>query len=287
MQIRLRATLITAASALITSAAVAAQGDQPSTSPMKAFDNGPIVFSAPPRESVSVGEKKYGPVAKYLSQVLGKQVVYKHPGTWGVYRAEMLKGNYDILFDGPHFNSYRVEKLGHNILVKIPKQHEFVVFVKSDKKKYSRLEDLAGRTFCTHAPPNLGTLTLLSQFSNPARQPAIVNTKGWDNIYKGVMSGRCVAGIIPILNLNKLDPQGRNARIVFHAETLPNQAFSAGPRISPEDQKKIAEALSSPAAAQATASLRSAYKVGKAFAKASNPEYVGVSKFLKNEWGYY
>ncbi len=250
-------------------------------------DSDAIVFAAPPRENAQTGEEKYGPVAEYLSKVLKKKVVYKHPGTWGVYRTEMLKGEYDIVFDGPHFNSYRAQKLKHNILVKIPVRHEFVVIVKKGKNRYSNIEQLAGRTFCTHAPPNLGTLTLLSQFPNPSSQPSIINTKGWKNIYNGVQSGKCTAGILPIANLKKFDAAGTQANIVWKNRALPNQAFSAGPCLNKADQQKIATALLSTRGSSATSKLRAAYRVGERFERANNQEYVGVSEYLKNEWGYY
>lgn len=244
-----------------------------------------LVFTAPPRESADAGIEIYQPVADYLSQAIGKKVRYKHPGTWGVYRTEMLKGSYDIIFDGPHFNSYRMEKLSHNILVKIPERHEFTVIVRKDKP-FQTVSQMAGRTFCTHAPPNLGTLVLLSQFDNPSRQPVIINSKGWENIYNGVISGKCVGGVLPMANLKKYD-RSNQTRVVFKTAAMPNQAFSAGPRVSLEDQMKLAQALASPDAAAPTEKLRAAYKVGDGFALASNQEYQGLAVYLRNEWGYY
>jgi ABC-type phosphate/phosphonate transport system substrate-binding protein len=250
-----------------------------------AEDQEALIFSAPPRETPEAGIEMYKPVAEYLSKAIGKKVVYKHPGTWGVYRTEMLKGNYDIVFDGPHFNSYRVEKLNHNVLVKIPEHYEFAVIVRKDRD-ITNLQQMAGRTFCAHAPPNLGTLVLLSQFDNPSRQPAILNTNGWDTIYENVVNGKCVGGVLPVLNLKALDRTGAT-KVVFKTQAIPNQAFSAGPRVSTEDQTRIAQALVSPAAAIATAKLRAAYKVGNSFAPANNQEYKGLASYLKNDWGYY
>lgn len=246
-----------------------------------------LVFTAPPRESEEDGREKYAPIADYMSRVLGRTVIYKHPGTWGVYRSAMLEGKYDILFDGPHFNSYRAEKLKHNILVKIPARHEFVVIVRRDNAKPAKLEDLAGHTFCTHAPPNLGTLSLLAHFPNPTRQPAIINTTGWDGIYKGVISGQCTAGVLPKANLEKYDRNGAESRVVWRNRALPNQAFSAGPRLTSRQQRTLASALLSADGQQATARLRAAYRVGDNFELASNAEYAGISEYLRNEWGYY
>lgn len=244
-----------------------------------------LIFTAPPRESPEAALEIYQPVADYLSKSIGKKVKYKYPGTWGVYRTEMLKGGYDIVFDGPHFNSYRMEKLSHNILVKIPERHEFAVIARKDKN-FQNVQQMAGHTFCTHAPPNLGTLVLLSQFDNPSRQPVILSTNGWENIYKGVIAGKCTGGVLPMANLKKYDPSGLT-KVLFKTPAMPNQAFSAGPRVSLEDQTRIAQALSSPDAAAPTEKLRAAFKVGNSFALAGNQEYQGLAEYLRNEWGYY
>jgi ABC-type phosphate/phosphonate transport system substrate-binding protein len=244
-----------------------------------------IVFSAPPRENEEDARRMFEPVAEYLSKALGKRVTYQYPGTWGVYRSEMLRGSYDLVFDGPHFNGYRADKLNHTILVKIPEVHEFVVITKGDAK-YSAARELAGRAVCTHAPPNLGALVLLGQFDNPARQPLIVSTDGWKNIHDGVASGRCVAGVLPLANLRKFDTAGA-MKVVYKSRPMPNQAFSASPRLTTEDQAKIAQALLAPQAAEPTARLRDAYKVGPGFAATNNQEYAGLAEFLRNEWGYY
>ena len=208
-----------------------------------ASDQGVLVFAAPPRETSEQGKEIYQPIAEYLSKVIGKKIVYKYPGTWGVYRTEMLKGSYDLIFDGPHFNSYRMEKLNHNILVKIPERHEFAVIVRKEQK-FSALSQMAGYTFCTHAPPNLGTLVLLSQFDNPARQPFIVNNLGWTKVYEGLaLKKKCVAAILPMANLEKFANSENLVHVLYKTKALPNQAFSAGPRTSPEDRAEIAAAL--------------------------------------------
>lgn len=251
-----------------------------------AFSDDTLVFSAPPRETPAEGAAIYGPVAEYLSGVIGRKIAYRHPGTWGVYRSEMLKGSYDLVFDGPHFNAYRAEKLNHNILAKAPEIYEFAVIVKSDAK-FSALSQTAGRAFCAHAPPNLGTLVLLSQFDNPARQPVIASTEGWGKIYEGVASGRCAGGVLPLTILKKLDKDGRAMKVLHKSQPMQNQAFSAGPRITAEQQVKLAAALTAPSAAAHTEKLRAVFKVGPQFVATSNQEYAGLSQYLRSEWGYY
>jgi len=247
---------------------------------------GTYVFSAPPRESAQAAAEIYGPIADYLSAITGKKVVYRQPANWIAYQAEMRKGDYDLVFDGPHFNAWRASNLQHNILVKAPGEHSFVVVVKKDNDKVRELKQLTGRGICGMSPPNLGTLTVLNEFDNPMRQPLIMSTESWNTIYSGMQAGRCTAAILPARNLAKFDPQGTATRVVFKAKAYPNQAFSASPRITPEDQVKIARALSVPNARTATANLREAYALNGDFLPVAKDEYAGVASILKDSWGY-
>ena len=250
-------------------------------------ENNELVLSAAPREESAEAEAIYGPVAEHLSTALGKKVVFKHAGNWGVYQGLMQKGAYDIVFDGPHFNSWRVDRAQHNVLVKVPGDHVFVVLVRKDNDKIRELKQLAGRSICAHAPPNLGTLTALNEFENPARQPIIINTDGWKEIYQGLLANKCVAAVMPLKALEKFEKDtGHQTKIVFRGATLPDNAVSAGPRLSAQDQEKITRALLSPEGEKATAKLRAKYASNKPFSAANNKEFAGLGTYLKNEWGY-
>ncbi|MBI3575785.1 MAG: PhnD/SsuA/transferrin family substrate-binding protein, partial [Gammaproteobacteria bacterium] len=149
------------------------------------------------------------------------------------------------------------------------------------------VKQLAGKKICGMNPPNLGTLALTAEFDNPARQPVIVDSMGWENIYHGVVyQNRCVAGILPVANLNLYDRNGDYTRVIHRTRILPNQALSAGPPVTREEQAKIASALVAPEAAAATAKLRAAYGSEKGFARASREEYAGLDSYLKDVWGY-
>jgi len=246
-----------------------------------------LVMSAAPREDVEDAKALYGPVAEYLSSVLGRKVTFKHGGNWGVFQGLMQKGAYDLVFDGPHFNSWRITNSQHNVLLKVPGDHVFVVLVKKDNDRIRELRQLAGRALCAHAPPNLGTLTALNEFDNPARQPVIVNIDGWKNIYQGMIDGKCMAAVIPLKKLEQFEKKGgRQARVIFRGATMPDNALSAGPRISPAEQKTIVQALLSPEGEKATARMREKYAIGKSLVAATNKEFAGMSAYLKNEWGY-
>ncbi|HWR87440.1 MAG TPA: PhnD/SsuA/transferrin family substrate-binding protein [Acidiferrobacterales bacterium] len=246
-----------------------------------------LVLSAPPRDNPEEGAKRFAPFADYLSQTLGRKVVYRHPGTWGGYQSDMQRGDYDLVFDGPHFVSWRIEKLRHNVLVKLPGEFRYIGFVRADNTRIKDIEQFSGQPVCAHAPPNLGTMMLLSAFDNPSRQPSIVITNGYDNIYKGVQEGKCAVGMLPKKHLEKHDKDGTQTRVVYEYHPAPQQAFTAGTRVSIDEQARITKALMAPNAEAALASFREAYALDGWFVPAGNEEYVGLGAYLKPVQGFY
>lgn len=254
---------------------------------MPAGSDNMLVFSAPPRETEEEGIRTYQPIAEYLSRIIGKTIVYKHPGDWLTYQTQMQRGSYDLVFDGPHFISWRISKLQHSTLVKIAGEHVFAVVVRKDDNRITDIKQLAGQKLCGMNPPNLGTLAVLGQFDNPARQPLIMNNVGWTKAYEGVaFEKKCAAAIVPLANLKKFSNSENIVRIVYKTKVLPNQAFSAGPRISTADQARIAAALISQEGSPAMARLISAHGTDKGLAYASKEDYAGLDVYLKDTWGY-
>lgn len=244
-----------------------------------------IVLTAPPREAEQKAKELFQPIAEYLSRVLGKPVVYKFSDNWLSYQSDMQKDMYDIIFDGPHFNSYRAAKFQHTPLVKLPGKFVFVIVAKKDNARINKIEDVNGRRLCAPAPPNLGALTALAQFTNPSRQPILVNTEGFPQAYEGLMADKCVAAAIQIKVFEKLDKEKKAAKILYESKGLPNQAISASTRLDAAQRAKLTDALLSPAGKQATAKLREEY-AGQDFVPATAQEYEGHHILLKDTWGF-
>lgn len=247
---------------------------------------GTLILAAPPRDSAEEGSRRFEPIAEYLSQVLGRKVVYRYPATWGGYQADMKKGLYDIVFDGPHFNGWRIDNLGHEVLLKAKGDFIYTAIVRQDDKRFSKLSQLVGRKVCAHAPPNLGTLIMQREFDNPARQPYIVPTDGYEHIYKALLDGKCDVAMLPKKHVAKFDPEGRSTRIIFQNKPMPQQALSVGSKITPAERAKIVEALTSAQATEPLARFREAYTNGNGLVRADSREYAGLGSYLRSEWGW-
>lgn len=244
-----------------------------------------LILSAPPRESQEAGIKTYGPLADYLSRVTGEKVVYQSPANWGLYQAYMTMGQYDLVFDGPHFVSWRDQHLKHAPIAALSGTLGFVIVARQEDARVHTLADLNGKGVCGHAPPNLATLTLYSQFPNPSRQPMLVETKGFDNAYKALLAGKCSGTVLPIETYRKLDAQAKRTRVLFESKAYPNQALTAGPRVPEVVRQRIRQALLSPGHQPESHPIAKALG-GSDFVAATVDNYKGYDELLKNVWGF-
>lgn len=244
------------------------------------------IFSAPPRETGENETEVYQPIADYLSRVTGKKIVYRHSDNWLSYQEGMRKGTYDIVFDGPHFVSWRMAHLKHVPLTTLHGNLAFVVFVRKDNKNIIDIKDLAGRSVCGMAPPNLATLTLYGQFSNPSRQPLVTEVRSFELAYQNVVSGKCVGAAMRDKLLDKLDKDNDAVRVIFRSPGVPNQAFSAGPRFSTEERNKITGALLAPEARKQMPQFFNRYSKDKDLIAANDAEFRDLLILLKDSWGF-
>lgn len=244
----------------------------------------PLVLSAPPRETADQAHRLYDPIASFLSEVIGRKVVFDYSSTWGAYQAGVTRDRYDLVFDGPHFNGWRVERFHHHVLVRASGNLTMAVIVKKDAQ-WTKLGALIGRPICAPSPPYLGTLIVEAEFPNPSRTPYIEDEGGWAQEYTALIGGRCQAAIVPEKVIPKVDPT-RATRVIYTSRAVPNQALSASARVSQSDQEKIREALLSPAGIEATAAVRAAYGLGGAFVPADDSDYLQFGSLLKDQFGW-
>ena len=239
------------------------------------------LFTAPPRESVEKGTEIYKPIADFLTDATGERFVYRHPGSWAEYSRGMQEGEYDLAFDGPHFVSWRIKHIDHDVVVKLPQLHIWRVIARTDNVRINNMDDLIGKKVCAPKSPNFGMLTMMSHFSNPDKQPVHVITKGWKDGFNGVVQGKCEATVLPKTNHKKFDPTLSKTKAVHTHLPYPNQAFTAGPKLDTTMKIKIRRAMLSDEGQMALSRLRDRFTRGAHLVSAENEEYEGISLVLK------
>ncbi|MFV2061799.1 MAG: PhnD/SsuA/transferrin family substrate-binding protein [Gammaproteobacteria bacterium] len=203
-------------------------------------------MSAPPRENQQQAEALYNPLAKVFTEILGRPVRYVYPDNWLTYQREMRRGKYDIAFDGPHFASWRIKHLGHDLLVKLTGNIEFVTVIRKRNKNVESLDDLIGKKICSISPPNLSALTILDTYKNPVQQPILFGIRGgMVNVFDRFSSGACDAAVIRrSFYKKKLSMNDRDKIKILHESLpLPNQAFTVSNKLSGADVAKLASAI--------------------------------------------
>lgn len=245
-----------------------------------------LILTAPPRENPEAGNKIYGPLALHLSELIGSKVVYQHPRNWLNYQRDMRENKYDIIFDGPHFISWRVNHLKHDVLVKLPGTLEFFLITNAENGRIKSLDDLIGKKICGISPPNLSTLTILDKFRNPVRQPVIVGIKGgMGKVYQAFNDGKCDAAVLrSTFYKKKLKQDQRDKlKVLYHSTPLPNQAISVSQRVNTSAKNKMLQSLTLGDGTRQSEGILKRFggKKARSFIPTKNVEYAGHNVLLE------
>lgn len=246
--------------------------------------NDEYIFGLPPGKSYAEQAAIYEPIVEFLSRVTGKRFVIRYSDNWLIYSRDMTNEAFDLAFDAAALNSWRIERINHTPLLRLSGETVYLVVGRPDNSRTRELKHLAGRGVCAPPPPDVATLAILSQFTNPARQPVIVESKGWNAMYRNLSQGKCDGAIISREQLGRIDR--KLVKVLYRHSAMPNSALSAGPRISPQLQEKIRQALLTPQGKIATAKLRAAHDAEE-LVPARGEDYAGLGKLLKNSLYYY
>ncbi len=248
-----------------------------------------FVLSAPPRENEEKAEAIYEPIAEQLSEILGERVVYKKPTGWFDYSVRMRAGEYDIVFDGPHFAAWRVKHLNHIPVASLPGHLRFLVVVKKTDKTIVSVRDLAGVKVCSMLSPFLGTNVIYDMIDNPVLQPVIFEVDGgMPGVYKAFKQGECRAALLLDVVFNNLPADDKSAiKILQASAALPNQTITVSQRLQ-KNAQKIAEFMLSKEGTIAASGLLNQYsRQDKHFQPANAAEYAGVEHLLEGVvWGW-
>jgi len=242
-----------------------------------------LILTSPPRETAKAGEKFYGTIAKALSQYIGVEVAYKHPKNWTEYARDMRGGKYDIIFDGPHFASWRMVHLDHQPIASLDGKLQFVIVTPADSKHVKKLKDVLGKKLCGLPSPNLGTLAAFNLFDNPIIQPTVSNVKNMKTVVKDFFKGQCDAAVFLSNIYDRFPDEKKNKiRVLARTRLMPNQSFTASKHIDLATRNKIRDFFLSPNGSQAADSLLERFsKKKKYFVGAEDKEFSGLNELLE------
>lgn len=241
---------------------------------------------APPRQGRAAATATFGPIASYLTRATHEPFVFQYTSNWLTYLQRVKTNKAAIYFDGPSFIGWRIAHWHDSAAVALRGYLNFVLVSKAQGRTPTKIKDLVGRGICAFSPPNLGTLTLDSLFPNPDRQPYTVVIHTFAAGVHGILAGKCVAAIEPLVVYKQMAARfpGR-IRIFYRVPPLPNQAFSISSRVPAALRHKIVAALLSPKGLAATKALRDMFG-HKGLVKVNNSGYLPQRKLLDAMAGF-
>lgn len=206
-----------------------------------------LIMSAPPRETADQGYQIYGPLADLFSIILNEKVTYEHSDNWMNYQKQIREGRYDIVFDGPHFISWRMKHNNHIPLVKLPGNLEFFLVSHKNSAEIKTADDLVARKICGMPPPNLATMAIRAVYKNPMQQPIIIGVSGsYDQVYRDFRADKCDAMILRsgFYQNNLSEEQRADLKVIYRSEKMPNQGISVNRlKINGPAREKLIKAL--------------------------------------------
>lgn len=242
-----------------------------------------LLLSAPPRETAEAGEKIFGPLARFLSEVVGEPVRYEHPYDWPTYTENVKQGKYDFVFDGPHFTAWRIANSGHMPLVRLPEPLRFYVATPASQSDVPDLKSLSGSGVCAMPSPNLTALVLAAELGENEVPPLTYVGGGNRALADALWAEQCRAAVLrdQFADARLGFAQRNRLRILFRSRDYPNQTLSVGPRVRAEFHTPIIQQLTASAGRQAASGLLARFAgPGAGFIPARTRDYEGTERLL-------
>lgn len=248
-----------------------------------------IIFTTAPTQSLAKTKELYGPITEYLAEATGRPVKLVAARNFLEYTSKMRKGEYDVIFDGPHFVSWRMEKIGHTPIARLPGQLVFITAVK-DGGAIQNIKQLVGKKVCAVNSPNLATLMMLDSFENPVQQPVIVSVRSFQGAMTCLQTGKGDAAFIPVKFWKKFEKAGKTKGYrVLHSSKktpLPTRTFSVSSRIDVLTREQMRKALLNSEGQAKAQPLLNRFR-SKNFVETTESEYKGLSRLLLSVWGFH
>lgn len=242
-----------------------------------------IVFSTAPTDTPAVTKKIYTPLLNYLASVTGKTFVIKPAENYIEYNNNILKGVYDMTFDGPHYTGWRMERQNSVPLARLPGEITVVVILREDST-VSSMEDLVGKKICAFSSPNMLTMDFLHYFPNPARQPVLLREQGFSEIMQCLRSGKGEAAVLRDKVWDKQDQTGLKL-LAQQFRSYPERTFAISDEVGPDVIEKITAAMVSEEGIKASEAMLQQFKKDKLIP--ANPKlYEGLGGLLAPVWGF-
>jgi hypothetical protein len=226
----------------------------------------------------------YPALAAYLAETSGSRVSIVVPPNF-LAHWETIRRNrgVDLVLDDAHFTDYRVQRLGFQVLVKLPGVAGYSLVGAPGLRVRDPLS-LTGKKVACFGPPSLGATRLNAMFPNPARRPSIVDITTVQQGLDLLAQNKVVAAMLPTAVISAHIGQGRLV-VLTTMEPTPGLALSASSHIDAARRQKIRAALLRAPESEEGRHMLQALGISR-FEFADESTYANQGRLLRDVWGY-
>lgn len=230
-------------------------------------------------------ERAFRPLCDHLGKATGRTCrLHTSPNFLAYWEAVRRGTDFNLALDAAHFTDYRAQRLGFEVLAKVPDTVSYTVVTRSTDLIFDHSE-LVGKRVATLGIPSVGATYLNALYANPIRQPFPVEVADAEAGIRTLLAGRAFAAILPTPIIAQQMAAGAPISVVLTTDPIPHIALSAAPSLPPALRAQIRDAALS--AHQTPAGLAMLRAIGfEKFDPADAGLYRGQAKKLEQYYGY-
>lgn len=211
--------------------------------------NKEIVFGVLPIISTEKLIARFGPMADYLSEHLGRPVRLVTAPNFPTFKKRTESGkHYDFIFTAPHLYYMAQRKAGYKVIARVAAPDMKAVIVVPKQSKIKTLNDLKGKRLSTTARVALSTLMIKAHLKkegiNAKQDLSLIYTPSHNasliSVYKGVTDAGSL--MLPPFKRAKKEIQ-QSVRVLALTDGVPHMPFAVSSSLDKLAAEKIKSTL--------------------------------------------
>jgi phosphonate transport system substrate-binding protein len=183
----------------------------------------------------------------YLGDKSGSKVVLDTAPNYEKFLQQMLAGDFDIAFVGPHSSLLAAQKAGYSVLFKCDGSMQAVLIV-NKASPYQKTQDLRQKMVALPDPHTLGAM-LGAELFRPPMVPSNVDVNFRYNDFSNtaalmLLRGDAAAAVVIQSALKIMSPEiQNNVRVLAESKSVPHMVIIVHQRVSAEKRQKLHDAI--------------------------------------------
>lgn len=244
-----------------------------------------LVLAVQPILDEQQTREAFQPLCEYLANATGRNCsLFTSTHFYPYWEAARQGKQFNLVLDAAHFTDYRVQKLGFEVLAKIPDSVSYSLITRNDDLVIDPAE-LVGKRVATLGIPSIGAARLNSLFPKPTRQPITVEVYDAARGVQMLLDKKVDAAILPTPIVSQQMANGAAINVVMTTDPIPHIALSASANLDAAVRRVIRQALTQAHQTERGKAMLKAIGFER-FDAASASVYAGQAAVLQQYWGY-